>query len=174
MLDPEIVAHMKSRIIEEIEKGRSLSGILNEDEDLEFPSSSLVYQWLSDKHKQFDPVFVENYAHASERRAELLFEEILTIADTPMLGQISRETKDKAGKTTGKETTTSDMIQHRRLQVDARKWHLSKVMPKKYGQKIETTIEGGEKPLTVIDYSKFSTGALEEFAKFADAGKPKP
>ena len=34
--------------------------------------------------------------------------------------------------------------------VDARKWYLSKLNPKKYGDKIETTIEGGEKPVNIV------------------------
>ena len=34
------------------------------------------------------------------------------------------------------------MLQHRRLQVDARKWYASKLAPKKYGEKVETTLTG--------------------------------
>jgi hypothetical protein len=33
------------------------------------------------------------------------------------------------------------MIEHRRLQVDARKWILARMDPKKYGDKIEQTVE---------------------------------
>jgi hypothetical protein len=67
-----------------------------------------------------------------ELRQEKIFEEILEIADTPKEGIKKKET-DK-----GVEITTGDMIQHRRLQVDARKWMLGKMNPKKYGDKLET------------------------------------
>jgi hypothetical protein len=45
----------------------------------------------------------------------------------------------KSGKD-GVEITEGDMIQHRRLQVDARKWYASKLAPKKYGDKIEADL----------------------------------
>jgi hypothetical protein len=60
-------------------------------------------------------------------------EEILQIADTPRIGVKTKTTED------GIEVTEGDMIEHRRLQVEARKWLLSKLVPKKYGdlQKVE-------------------------------------
>jgi hypothetical protein len=39
-------------------------------------------------------------------------------------------------KATGTETTTGDMIEHRRLQIDARKWILSKALPKVYSERL--------------------------------------
>ena len=66
-----------------------------------------------------------------------LAEEMLAIADTPVLG-VKIKTNEK-GET---ETVEGDMIEHRRLQVDSRKWMLSKMLPKKYGDKIETTVQG--------------------------------
>ena len=40
------------------------------------------------------------------------------------------------------EITKADMIQHRRLQIDARKWVLAKMNPKKYGDKVDLTSDG--------------------------------
>jgi hypothetical protein len=54
----------------------------------------------------------------------------MEIADTPVIG-----TKT-VSKATGTETTEGDMIEHRRLQVEARKWILAKMLPKVYGDKI--------------------------------------
>ena len=34
------------------------------------------------------------------------------------------------------------MLGHRRLQVDARKWMLGKLNPKKYGEKLDVTSDG--------------------------------
>lgn len=53
-------------------------------------------------------------------------DEILDISDTPENGVIITD------KATGRETKTGDMIEHRRLKVDTRKWYLSKLAPKRY------------------------------------------
>jgi len=65
-----------------------------------------------------------------------LFDEILEIADTPREGTVVKVTEK------GTETRTGDMIEHRRLQVDARKWMLAKALPKIYGDKITTELSG--------------------------------
>ena len=59
-----------------------------------------------------------------------MFDEILEIADTPQGGETT-----KVGPN-GTETRIGDMIEHRRLQVDARKWILSKALPKTFGDKL--------------------------------------
>lgn len=88
-----------------------------------------VWDWLQK--------FPHQYARALEDRADKVVEDILAIADTPKLGVTTKINDD--GKT---ETTEGDMIQHRRLQVDARKWLAGKMAPKKYGDKIEQTVQG--------------------------------
>ena len=47
------------------------------------------------------------------------------------------------------------------------------MMPKKYGDKIETTITGGDNPVKTIDVKLLSAEALEEIAKQADVNKSK-
>ncbi len=91
-----------------------------------------------------NPEFSAQYARVRKIGYLTLAEEILEIADTPMLGV---ETKTKADGTV--ETTEGDMLAHRRLQVDTRKWMLSKMLPKVYGDKLELA---GDKdnPLTVV------------------------
>lgn len=73
-------------------------------------------------------------------------EEIIEIANTPVIGQKT------VSKATGLETTECDMIEHRRLQVDARKWYLSKVLPKVYGDKLDLNHSGGV-TVRVKDYT---------------------
>lgn len=81
--------------------------------------------------------FYAQYAKARELGYLALGDEIIHIADTPVHG-VKTKTNEKGEK----ETTEGDMIEHRRLQVDARKWYLSKMLPKVYGDKLETTIQG--------------------------------
>lgn len=95
--------------------------------DDNMPAESTVRQWaLNDLHG-----FAAQYARAREIGYHALADEIIHISNTPQVG--TRTKTDEDGK---KETSEGDMIEHRRLQVDARKWYLSKVLPKVYGDKV--------------------------------------
>lgn len=114
----------------EIEKGRALRNILKEKE---MPSSSTFYQWLDnniEKSKQ--------YARATEVRAEIIFDDIIAIAD--------ENTNDTYIDDNGFEKVNKDVIQRSRLRIDARKWVLSKLNPKKFGEKLDVTSDN--KPIT--------------------------
>lgn len=91
------------------------------------PCTAAVFNWLA-KH----PDFVEQYARAREAQADALADDILDIANTPLVGQIRKT--DAEGNV---EVTEEDMLGHRKLQVDARKWIASKLKPRKYGDKLE-------------------------------------
>ena len=78
------------------------------------------------------PEFNEQYTRAREIGYGLLADEIVSIADTPLIGV---ETKIKQDGS--RETTEGDMLGHRKLQIDTRKWMLSKMLPKVYGDKLE-------------------------------------
>lgn len=95
------------------------------------PKPATVYRWLL----QY-PEFREQYARARYDQAQVLFEQMLEIADRPKRGQVV--TTDSEGKV---ERRVEDMTQHRRLQIDTRKWILSKLLPKKYGEfeRVETS-----------------------------------
>lgn len=93
------------------------------------PSATTIFNWLLDKrHKDF----LEQYETARNVQAEMMFEELLEIADDGSNDYIERETKD--GDTY--EVLNSEHVQRSRLRVDTRKWYLSKVLPKKFGDKI--------------------------------------
>ena len=162
---------MKARILEEMTgpEGRALHDILENDILDEFPSTPTVYTWLNEHHAQHDAEFLKNYERAREIRADKLFEKMVRVADTPQMGKITKTGGGADGN--GHEVTEADMKQHRRLQVDTYKWALSRMKPKKYGDKIETTITGGDKPVQTVDYGKLSPEALEEIAKQSNAGK---
>jgi hypothetical protein len=77
-----------------------------------------------------DEGFRAQYARARELQAEAMALEILEIADTPAEG--IEETSGPLGLTVKR----GDMLGHRKLQVDTRRWLLSKLLPKKYGDKL--------------------------------------
>jgi hypothetical protein len=78
---------------------------------------------------------------AREAQATALAEEIAETADTPLEGERHEEGETKDGSFS--KTVREDMLGHRRLQVDARKWLMVKLAPRKYGDKIEHTGKDG-------------------------------
>jgi hypothetical protein len=117
-------------ICEALIDGKSLRSICEPDD---MPAASTVCLWLT-QH----PDFSEQYARAREAQADTLADEILFIADTPLLG-VKTETKGVEVK-----TVEGDMIEHRRLQVESRKWIAAKLKPKKYGDQLRTELTGAD------------------------------
>ena len=113
------------RICERLAAGESLRAICQSPD---LPAESTIRLWaLNDTNG-----FAAQYARAREIQAHVLAEEIIDISDTTQEGV---ETTVKADGTT--ETKHGDMLGHRKLRVDSRKWYLSKVLPKVYGEKLE-------------------------------------
>jgi hypothetical protein len=79
---------------------------------------------------------LNNYARATELRADRMAEEMLNIADN--IGG------DVITLPDGREVVDQAVVNRDRLRVDSRKWLLSKMNPKKFGEKIDMT-SGGEK-----------------------------
>lgn len=104
-------------------EGKSLREICRADG---MPGMSSVWRWL-EAHESFR----KQYAQARERQAEALFAEMLAIADTPMVGTV------ETSKEWGTEIKSADMIEHRRLQIETRKWMLGKLKPKVYGAAVD-------------------------------------
>jgi hypothetical protein len=69
-------------------------------------------------------------------QADTIFDEMLDISNNIKGG------KKVITKPGGTETTIADMIEHRRLQIETRKWVAGKLRPKKYGEKIDHTHAG--------------------------------
>ena len=97
-------------ILNRIAEGESVREILSKDRDQSvLPSRKLFYEWVAN-----DKSLSDHYARALDDRHDLIFEEILQIAD--------------------KKGDHHD----RRLQIDARKWVLGRMNPAKYGDRIQT------------------------------------
>lgn len=73
-----------------------------------------------------------DYARACEIRCEMWAEEILDIADSEHFIHETKSGKDDL-KGIWNETNKKDNAAKRKDMIDARKWLLSKMMPKKYG-----------------------------------------
>lgn len=110
-----------------------------------FPDVSTIFYWIA-KHEEFS----KQYTRAKEIQAELIFEKIIEISDDSS----GDEMVTKEGAIENRE-----FVNRSKLRVDSRKWQLSKLLPKKYGEKQTIEHEGEIKtpiqpPTIVFEISK--------------------
>ena len=130
---PTIYSQELSDIIcELISDGASMRSVCRRDD---MPAMATIFRWLREKDD-----FKEQYAIATEERAEAFVEDMVDIADNATNDWMKNNGEDAEGYRLNGES-----IQRSRLRVDTRKWAASKMKPKKYGDKIQqeiTTPEG--------------------------------
>lgn len=115
-------------ICERISAGESLRSVCR---DKEMPNRRTVLRWAEDNE-----VFRGQYARARDALVDHWAEEIIEIADDG-----SNDTYERDGR----QVVNNEVVQRSRLRVDTRKWLMSRMAPKKYGDKVtnEHTGEGG-------------------------------
>lgn len=120
---------------ERVAAGESVRSICRDDD---YPEMKTIFRWLS-KHDDFRQL----YDKAKEMAMLSMAEEILDIADD---GRNDTYVDDD-----GKPRVDTDVIQRSRLRVDTRKWLMSKLAPKKYGDKVDLN-HGAQpdNPLTML------------------------
>lgn len=129
-----------SAICGRIAQGESVRTICADEA---MPAASTIYLWLLDSAKH---EFSEQYAKARSIQAEMMFEELLEIADDGTNDWMEKENKDGSTYT----ALDHEHVQRSRLRVDTRKWYLSKVLPKKFGDKQEVDLTSGGEPLKIM------------------------
>lgn len=120
-------------IVERIAEGESLRSICRDDG---MPNKSTVFRWLADPG---NGEFRIMYELARQAQADAYFDEIVDLADRPLEAVTTVEKEvvcDKVLQPTT-ETRTADAVERSKLMVDARKWVVSRMNPKKYGNKLE-------------------------------------
>jgi hypothetical protein len=63
---------------------------------------------------------------------------------------------------------SADVIAHKRVQIDTRKWMLSKMLPKVYGDKVTTEhsgVDGGPIAIAAVDLKNLSDEELENMQR---------
>lgn len=116
---------MFETICKKVESGKPLRQILKEEN---MPSTKTFFEWVDEDSKK-----VKRYVRACEIRADIIFDEMIEIADDQEDDIIIGEG--------GKEYVNHNVINRARLRVDTRKWILSKMNPKKYADKIDITTD---------------------------------
>lgn len=98
--------------------------------DAHMPDEARVREWAIDDREGFSP----RYARAREIQAERWADEIVAITDDAGAG-----------------SPTHEHIAHARLRMDGRKWLLSKLLPKKYGDALDLKHSGN----LVVNVNRF-------------------
>lgn len=117
--DPKVAA----AICERLSKGEPLAHICR---DPGMPAVRTVSDWKAEHES-----FAANFARARDDGFDAIAAECLAIANTPVEGRRTVVKPD------GTETTTEDMLGHRKLQIETRLKLLAKWDPRRYGEKIE-------------------------------------
>ena len=95
-------------------------------------TEAAIRKWAKD-----DKEFGEHYSKAMVDRWEKMADELVELADADCTGPDGRA--DNA------------LVQQRRLQVDTRKWILSKMLPRRFGDKVEITGDADAPLVTRIE-----------------------
>lgn len=134
--DAEEKARKAKIILDRIRSGMSLIKATANNDPI---SDSTFDEWCAK-----DKELAGEYARAREQRADKIFEEILAIAD-----DATNDTMVITGKDgTPIEVENKEWVNRSKLRIDARKWMLSKMEPKKYGDKMDVTTDG--KAITAV------------------------
>lgn len=169
------------KILDGLKSGRTLIDVCSEEG---MPDHGTVLEWVEDDEK-----FSHAYARARETGYKLLGDQINELTNKTH-EWVTIHNHDSDGKPMYDEKgepvlgkvlmpLNADVIALRRLQVDTRKWMLSKMLPKIYGDKVtkeHTGPDGGPIQTTVatLDLKGLSDDELEKMQKLlTKAGKPK-
>lgn len=119
-------------VLELIESGLSLRKALL----ISKVGKDTFYNWVVEKEMvdgELANVNQERYARATNERADAIMDEAYDIADDNRKdNEVRYDSNGVAYVVEDKEYTSRS-----KMKVDLRKWHLSKLQPKKYGDKIE-------------------------------------
>src|SRR5690606_2502293 len=115
---------LAGEIIERISEGEPLAQIVRDDH---MPGLRTVYDWM-----ERDAEFSARIARAREAGFDMIAQDALRIADTPVEGVVEKMEPDKeSGNLVVVERRREDMLGHRKLQVETRLKLLAKWDPRR-------------------------------------------
>lgn len=121
-------------ICEKITEGLSIRTICN-DENM--PNASTIFKWLRE-HEEFS----KQYVRATEERVEAQHEDLLEFGDQAI--EHAEQANPKAANA---------VVSGYKLKADNLKWSMSKMKPKKYGEKLDMTTNGKDLPTPIYNGS---------------------
>lgn len=137
-------------ICEELALGTSLRTVCSMEG---MPSVKTVFNWF-----RIHEEFLQQYTRAKQESADAMAEEILDISDDGTNDWMTITTKrgDEI------EVLNKEALQRSRLRVETRKWLMSKMKPKVYGEKLDLSTGGN--PLT----NPYAGKSLEELKQIVE------
>ncbi len=133
---PELAAE----ICERLAAGESLRAICRDDH---MPDERSVRRWALDNVDGFAP----QYARARDTGLDAVADELLEIADDGRNDWVEKNDPENPGYVFNGEHSSRS-----KLRVDTRKWYLSKLAPKKYGDKTSMELTGADGgPVQITD-----------------------
>lgn len=115
-------------ICERLSKGETLRAICRDEH---MPPPSTVRLWALDDQ---GPGFAAQYAQARDLGLDAMADELLDISDDA--------SGDEADTPDGSRRMDSEFAARSKLRVDTRKWFLSKLAPKRYGDRLDVAVSG--------------------------------
>ena len=116
------------------------------------PAMSTVFLWL-----QKYPDFLENYREAQRQRVDAFAEDLLAISDDSANDWV--EKRDADGNVIG-EALNAEHVQRSKLRVDTRKWLLSRMDPKRFGDRVVNEHTGKDGGPVQVNITGTDTGLL--------------
>lgn len=108
-------------ICEAIVSGKAIRQVCDEVEI----GVTTLFRWLDENEE-----FRQRYARSKDLQAELMADEIKSIADENPVCEVPTKSGDVF------TSTDRGGVERNRLRVDSRKWIASKLLPKRYGDKL--------------------------------------
>ncbi len=132
----ERVEEIKYDLCNWVSHGKTLADFCRQDG---VPKPATLYKWMEQ-----DEVFSREFAHARKTGYDMIAMDMLRIADTPVDEYIREMTEESStnGSMTREKITKKDATQHRKMQIDTRKWLLGKWDPKRYGDVLKAQVTG--------------------------------
>lgn len=132
---------LAEEICRRIADGESLRSVCSTEG---MPGKATVMRWLG-----ANEIFRDHYAKAREVQADAIFDEILDIADDGSNDWMERLNSD--GENIGWQFN-GEAARRSQLRVDARKWVLGRMLPKKYGERHAVEVSGPDGgPVEITD-----------------------
>lgn len=147
MPSPDTKEEVIAAILSSVDDGKSLRQACRE---IDFPRQTFEH-WL-----EADKKLMGQYERARANRADKIFEEILSIQDEKPDSVIQLGPEGEGGT----QRIDPAFVSWQKNRVDARKWMLGKMAPKKYGDRVELEHSGEVKTGDKMDLSKLSTDDL--------------
>lgn len=165
---PERIKNLLPEIFEQVAQGTSITVLLKKHK---------IRWWDFYEVLDTNPQYRMRHDRAQRARAEAM---ALEIEEMSVKLRESERRTVKSKLINGRrvtsaqieETTTYDNVERTKLMVDTRKWLMARLYPKKFGEKFENTIQGGDSPVSLGGFIALSIDErIKQLTQAADQVK---